>query len=271
MAPSPWHARVRAATPLAVVLAILVAGSAGYVIRPGDTLTGISRQTGVAVADLRSANGITNPDRIYAGRTLLLAGGAAKPAGEGVVHRVAKGETLIGLAVRYRTNADAIVRANGLSNPHVIRTGQRLVIPGGASAVPAAAAGSRDEVGALLDATARRYGMSPRFVKAVAWQESGWNPHVVSTANAVGVMQVLPSTGRFVSENLVGRNLDLHKPADNVEAGVAFLRHVYRLAGGDVDLTLAGYYQGLRSVRENGMYADTKRYIANVKALRGRF
>lgn len=271
MAPSLGPACARAATALAVVLAICVAGSAGYVIRPGDTLTRISRQTGVPVPDLRAANDISNPDRIYAGRTLHVPGAATAPAAGGVMHRVATGETLLGLALRYRSSVGAIARENGLSNTNLIRTGQRLTIPGGAAAVPAAAASSRDEVGALLESTARRYGMSPRFVKAVAWQESGWNPQVVSTANAVGIMQVLPSTGRFVSQHLVGRSLDLHKPADNAEAGVAFLRHVYRLAGGDIDLTLAGYYQGLRSVRENGMYADTLRYIANVKALRARF
>jgi N-acetylmuramoyl-L-alanine amidase len=43
------------------------------------------------------------------------------------------------------------------------------------------------------------------------------------------------------------------------------------LPDGDVEQTLAGYYQGLRSVRENGRYASTDRYIANVLALRERF
>jgi N-acetylmuramoyl-L-alanine amidase len=113
--------------------------------------------------------------------------------------------------------------------------------------------------------------MSPAFVKAVAWQESGWNQQVVSSANAIGVMQVLPSTGRFVSSYLVGRTLDLNDPVDNVEAGVAFLRYLYRYTGGDVRMTLAGYYQGLRSVNQNGMYSDTVRYIDNVTALRARY
>lgn len=258
--------RGRAAGVLAALLGLLVAASADYVIRPGDTLSAIAARSGVRVGDLRAANDITDPNRIYAGRRLRLPGGSGS-----VIHTVAAGETLLGIAARYRTPAGAIARANELANPHLIRTGQRLAIPGGAVATPSAAAGSRAEVGALLESTARRYGMSPRFVKAVAWQESGWNPQVVSSADAVGVMQVLPSTGRFVSRSLVGRPLDLARPADNVEAGVAFLRYVYRLAGGDVDMTLAGYYQGLRSVRRNGMYSDTRRYVDNVKALRERF
>lgn len=263
----PWG---RAGGAFAAVLALLVGASANYVVRPGDTLSAIAARTGVRVADLQAANDIADPDRIYAGRTLQLPE-ASSGGGGAVVHTVASGETLLGLALRYRSNAGAIARANGLSDLNLIRIGQRLTIPGGARAVPAAAAGSRTHIAQLLESTARRYGMSPRFVKAVAWQESGWNPQVVSSASAVGVMQVLPSTGRFVSTNLVGRPLDLQRPADNVEAGVAFLRYVYRLAGGDVDLTLAGYYQGLRSVRTNGMYPDTRRYVANVKALRERF
>jgi N-acetylmuramoyl-L-alanine amidase len=67
-------------------------------------------------------------------------------------------------------------------------------------------------------------------------------------------MQVMPATGDFISEHLVGRRLDLHDPRDNVIAGVAFLQYLWELTDGDVRQTLAGYYQGLRSVRQNGMY-----------------
>jgi N-acetylmuramoyl-L-alanine amidase len=84
-------------------------------------------------------------------------------------------------------------------------------------------------------------------------------------------MQVMPDTGRFVSHELVGRELDLEDPYDNVVAGIAFLQHLWELTDGDVEQTLAGYYQGLRSVRDHGMYDDTERYIANVLALRDRF
>ena len=273
---SATPARRRALPAFAAVVCLSLVASAGYVIRPGDTLLDISIRTGVKMAQLRAANDIPNADRIYAGRTLRLAQGGATPVATaagagGPVHSVTAGDTLLGLALRYGTSVAAIAQANKLTNPHLIKRGQRLTIPGAGSPAPASAGSSRQDVGALLESTARRYGMSPAFVKAVAWQESGWNPNVVSGANAVGVMQVLPSTGRFVGTHLVGRDLDLRNPADNVEAGVAFLRYVYRLAGGDVDLTLAGYYQGLRSVRENGMYEDTRRYIANVKALRARY
>lgn len=217
---------------LAVLLAVMLVASAGYVIQPGDTLSAIAARTGVPQADLQAANGIDNPDLVYHGRTLRLGG---QPSSEA---------------------ASTPASAGGSAS---------------STAGPPAAAASRAGIGALLESTARRYGMSPAFVKAVAWQESGWNPRVVSGANAIGVMQVLPSTGRHMSQSIVGRHLDLTDPADNIEAGVVFLRYLYRLTGGDVDMTLAGYYQGLRSVRERGMYTDTVQYIANVKALRDRF
>lgn len=281
---APDRARRRTAVLLAALLSVALAGSAHYVVRPGDTLGGIALATGSSVADLQRVNDLGDPDRIVVGRALQVGGGSSPPATadeSGSVHVVAVGETLLGLAVRYGSSAGAIAQANAVANPNLIRSGQRLTIPGRAAPARGTAGGTpaggpvgggaRDDIGALLESISQRYSMNPAFVKAVAWQESGWNPQAVSSASAVGVMQVLPSTGQFVGDHLVGRSLDLHDPADNIEAGVAFLRYLYRLTDGDVDHTLAGYYQGLRSVAENGMYDDTRRYADNVKALRSRF
>ena len=135
----------------------------------------------------------------------------------------------------------------------------------------AAIGASQSDVGAIIDRVASQYGFSPRFVKAVAWQESGWNNSAVSSADARGIMQVLPSTGDFVSRYVVGRPLDLNDPEDNVVAGTAYLAHLWDLTGGDPEKTLAGYYQGLRSVAQHGYFDDTKQYVKNILALRDRF
>jgi hypothetical protein len=74
-------------------------------------------------------------------------------------------------------------------------------------------------------------------------------------------MQVIPATGRFAS-GIVGRALDLLKPADNVTAGVVLLDRL--AAAATLDIAVAAYYQGLGGVRKNGMYADTKVYVQNV-------
>jgi soluble lytic murein transglycosylase-like protein len=110
--------------------------------------------------------------------------------------------------------------------------------------------------------------VDPELALAVSWQESGWKQRVVSPANAIGTMQVIPSTGKFAS-SLVGRKLDLLKPQDNVTAGVVLLNRLASAA--KLDIAVAGYYQGLGGVRRNGMYPDTKQYVKSVLRLKGQF
>jgi len=266
--------RARFAARWAIVAGVVLVSTASYTVRPGDTLTGIARRNGVSVSQLAATNALRNPNRIYAGTQLRIPEAGSGAAG---VHTVVAGDTLTGIASRYRVSVSALAGANGVQSNNFIRIGQRLNIPAfvpartsSATGVPSGAV-SRAAVGELLARTASRYGWSAATVKALAWQESGWNQSVVSSAGAVGIMQVLPSTGEFVSKYIVGRTLDLKDPADNVEAGVAFLNYLHKVTGGDARHTLGGYYQGLRSMENNGVYADTTRYVDNVLALRSRF
>jgi len=80
----------------------------------------------------------------------------------------------------------------------------------------------------------------------------------------------MPYTGAYVSEVIVHRKLDLFNASDNITAGVALLSVLTHEAT-DVRQAVAGYYQGLQSVRDHGMYPSTKQYVANVMALRARF
>lgn len=273
--PVPWRVP-RPAALLAAVATLVAAGTAAYTIQRGDTLSTIAARHGTTVAALAQANGLTDPDFILAGRSLKLpSGSGARSSGNeptaDIEHVVAAGEKLSSIAARYRVPLADVAAANGLSEPYTIYAGQRLRVPGGGAAAPAAAAASRDEVGALIDRVASEYGWNPAFVKALAWHESGWNNQVVSSAGAIGIMQVMPDTGEFVEEHLVGRELDLTDPYDNVTAGVAFLDYLHDVTGGDIRLILGGYYQGLRSIDRNGFYRDTEQYIDNVLALRDRY
>ena len=95
---------------------------------------------------------------------------------------------------------------------------------------------------------------------------------MVSSANARGVMQVMPGTWDYVQQNLAGgQQLDPNSATDNIHAGVMYLKRLITDAGGDENAAIAGYYQGLASVRERGMYDDTQQYVNNVQALRPRF
>ncbi len=118
---------------------------------------------------------------------------------------------------------------------------------------------------------AAAHGVSPSLAAAIAYQESGFNNSMVSSANARGVMQVMPGTWDYVQQNLASRPLDPNSATDNVHAGVMYLKRLLDDAGGDENAAVAGYYQGLASVRERGLYDDTQQYLDNVQALRSRF
>jgi soluble lytic murein transglycosylase-like protein len=114
-------------------------------------------------------------------------------------------------------------------------------------------------------------GLDPALVMAVAWQESGWQNTVVSSAGAIGIGQLLPSTAEFVEHDLIGAELDPRIPADNIRMTARYIRFLLKRTGGDLDMTLAGYYQGLGSVASIGFLPSTKDYIAIVHSLRPRF
>jgi soluble lytic murein transglycosylase-like protein len=94
---------------------------------------------------------------------------------------------------------------------------------------------------------------------------------MVSSANARGVMQVTPGAWSWVSSQLARGSLDPSSASDNVKAGVLYLGSLLRSTGGNSDLAAGAYYQGLSSVRRVGLLPETRRYVANVRALRSRF
>ena len=128
---------------------------------------------------------------------------------------------------------------------------------------------SRDAMQAKVVATARAMGVDPALAQAIAFQESGFNHTAVSPANAIGTMQVIPSSGEWAGQ-LVGRQLNLLDPDDNV---VGRRRDPAPARADEPDLpsAIAGYYQGASSVRRNGMFADTRRYVANIQTHMTRF
>jgi soluble lytic murein transglycosylase-like protein len=123
-------------------------------------------------------------------------------------------------------------------------------------------------VGALIDSHAAAYGVDPSLARAIAWQESGFNQNMVSATGAVGVMQLMPDTARWLGRDVLGRPFDPHDVDDNVEGGVAYLKWLTNRVG-DSPEAIAAYYQGLDSVRRIGLYDDTQQYVRSVQSLRG--
>ena len=303
--PTPTRARrrPRGRTTLGAVLALAVVSTAGapslITVEPGDTLWGLARTHGTSIASLQALNDLPGNGTIYAGQTLRVGGEGAGGSSAGTRHRVARGETLSHIALRYGVRQSAVASANGLSGGRVY-AGSTLTIPGGTArsapstdAVPTTNAGvripervrssvaqnravlaarshpSKAQVRRMVADTARRYGVSPSLAVAVAYHESGFQQRVVSGVNAIGVMQVLPSTGRVLSQQS-GQSLDLLDPQDNITAGVLLLRQLIR-SEGTADAALAGYYQGVGSISRKGVLPQTHAYIRSITVLRQRF
>ena len=239
-----------------------------------------------------------------AARAQAKAAAARALAARWTTYTVRAGDTVSHIATRLRTSQATILNANGLRSTSVIRPGQRLRVPRvpaatrstAQSAAPStnsfagrrtypdavvrAAATNRRQLASravpsraatrrLIERTARRYGVDPSLALAVGYQESGWNQRQVSVANAIGTMQVIPSSGQWAS-TLVGRRLNLLDTEDNITAGVVILKALTTSAG-RLDHAIAGYYQGLASVRTRGMHADTQQYVRSVLALKRQF
>lgn len=268
------------------------------VVRPGDTLTSISRQHGVSISRLVELNGIANPSRIYAGQRLRLEAESPAPPSapatpaapdapaEPRTHIVRGGEHLTGIARQYGVTIESIVSANGIANPSRIFAGQRLAIPGTAPATAAAAAvtvrqpmpatmadavARRDAVRQVIVEEARRFGVPPAFALAIAWHESGWRQDVVSSAGAIGVMQLLPSTAEWVGQAMLGSAVDPRDLRQNVSAGVRLLAHYLDRYDGDRERVLAAYYQGQAAVDRHGIYGVSRPYIASIAILEAIF
>ena len=82
-------------------------------------------------------------------------------------------------------------------------------------------------------------------------------------------MQLLPVTWDYVVGQLIRAPVP-KTAAGNVQVGMAYLKHLLDNFGGDKKLALAAWYQGEKAVRDNGVYAETKQFVANVLALESR-
>lgn len=262
---------------LLVLLATLCSGAAtaaaGTVtVRAGDTLGAIAARHGTTVRALAAANGIANPDAIAVGRSLTIPGGAgagaspsprASPA-YGGRYTVKPGDNLAAIAARHGTTVGSLARLNNIADPNAIAVGAVLRVPAGAGSSTASPA----QVAAAISRRAAQYGVDPQLARAIAWQESGFNQGVVSSTGAVGVMQLMPETARWVSRVLVGRPLNRRSVSDNIEGGVAYLAWLTRRAP-NTRTAVGAYYQGLRSLVKRGPYLDTTAYVNSVMALYG--
>jgi soluble lytic murein transglycosylase-like protein len=187
--------------------------------------------------------------------------------------------------MHYGTTTAALASANGITNPNAIFAGMRMTLPS-TVIVSASSAGSGGIVGSSADYPAQllahpdRLALQPDFVhsaaasgvplallEALCWWESGWQNNAVSPTGAIGVCQIEPSTVSFVDSSILqGPTLDPRIAADNIALSAAYLRYLLNRTGGSAAAALAGYYQGLVSVQQDGLLPSTKTYVSGILA-----
>ncbi|MGO1319575.1 MAG: LysM peptidoglycan-binding domain-containing protein [Galactobacter sp.] len=298
------------------------AASKRHTVRSGDTLSGIAHANGVSLKALLSSSGLKASSIIYPGQRISLPGGASASTSSGATktttssakktttstgtttaakkYTIKAGDTLGAIAKKHGVTVSALASANGISSSSVIYQGRTLTIPGSTSgkiqrtsstntsnAIPntflhytyseqthrnanashatlqSRSVPSPAQMESIIRSTANKYGVNPNLAVAHARVESGLNARAVSPANAVGVMQVLPSTAEWMGQT-IGRKLDPLDPYDNVTAGVAYIRYLQRNASSR-DQGIGAYYQGLAGIRK-GVKSDTKDYIRKVNS-----
>jgi LysM repeat protein len=296
----------------ATMFAAPAAASAAFphVVAPGESLSSVAAADGLTVEQLAAANEMSPEASLTAGSTLMIPSQeAGTAASEGAANNeeatssngefasnteagsnagsyvVQPGDTLSDIAARAGTSVGELAAANGIDPNETLLSGAVLRVSGASAGAAQAATPSAEgsssgppyateesvspsEVGSI----ASENGVPPSLAKAIAEQESGFNNNVVSSADARGVMQILPETWSWIDQELAGSTrLAPASAASNVRAGVLLLHSLLSETGGDPGLAAAGYYQGLSSVLQNGQEPETEQYVSSVLALQQRF
>ena len=263
-------------------------GSSGgsVVVAAGDTLMAIAHQYGTTVDALATMNNLADPNRVVVGSVLKIpAAGvsAAGPLASGapyVTVTISPGQTLSSIAADHGTTVAMLEAVNGIVHPNLIVSGMQLRLPPATtSALASDIVPAGSELPALLQAFPGRValrplfvrwagveGVSPALLEAMCWWESGWQTYISSVTGALGVCQLEPPTITHLQSQLGQPTLDPNVASDNIEMAAVFLHQLLVATAGDVSMALAGYYQGLASVRSAGLFPSTKQYVKGILA-----
>lgn len=119
----------------------------------------------------------------------------------------------------------------------------------------------------IIREKSRCYGVDENLVKSVVQMESGGNPHATSSAGAMGLMQLMPSTADMLGVD------DPYDPEQNIDGGVRYLKMLLERYEGKEDLSLAAYHSGPSRVDKYGgipPYPAVTRYVKSVMSMTDR-
>ena len=120
----------------------------------------------------------------------------------------------------------------------------------------------------LISEHSRTNGVRADLVRAVMQVESGFNPFARSPKGAMGLMQLMPATAKQYGVS------NAFNPAENVRAGVAYLRQLLDRYNNNEELALAAYNAGPGAVDKHGRsvppYRETQSYVTRNNKMAGR-
>ena len=113
----------------------------------------------------------------------------------------------------------------------------------------------------LIYSMAQKYGVNPDLIQQVVRAESGFNAKATSSAGAMGLMQLMPSTAASYGVQ------NAYDPIQNLDGGTHFLKDLLDRFDGNIPLTLAAYNAGPGAVEKyNGVppYKETQAYVQKI-------
>lgn len=178
----PRYRRARAIAVGTALALIVGAFSVDYTVQRGDTLGRIARDNDVSLADLVEANGINNPNLIYPGQVLVIPG--EEPD---VTHTVVRGDTLARIASAYGSSITALIQANNISNPNLIRIGQSILVPGTSPTGSSSGSSGSSSSGGGPYSRSGRYHIvrGGESLESIASQYSGVSATQIAEANGI--------------------------------------------------------------------------------------